>query len=83
LSDAIRWETVAVRVSEFLGVEAESLTRDTHIYDQLGLDSLGMFSLGMHLMKALQVKLPLSQVANISTLGDIYDALERQRARDS
>lgn len=83
LSDPINWETLTARVADFLGVEPESLKRSTHIYDELGLDSLGMFSLGMHLMKSLGIKLPLSEVASISTVGDIFDALERYRADHS
>lgn len=81
MSEPIQWETLTARVAEFLGVEPGSLQRSTHIYDDLGLDSLGMFSLGMHLMKVLGVKLPLSAVASISTIGDIHDVLERPGIR--
>lgn len=83
MSEPIQWETLTARVSEFLGVEPSSLQRSTHIYDELGLDSLGMFSLGMHLMKGLGIRLPLSAVANISTIGDIHEALERHGIRKS
>lgn len=75
----LQWEALTARVAEFLGIEAEALTRGTHIYDELGLDSLGMFSLGMHLIKSFGIKLPLAEVASISTIGDIYDALDRHR----
>ncbi len=80
MAETLEWQSLAGRVAEFLGVETETLARQTHIYDELGLDSLGMFSLGMYLIKCFAIKLPLSEVANISTLGDIYDALERHRA---
>lgn len=73
------WNAFVSHVVEFLGVEPESVGRNTHIYNELGIDSLGMFSLGMHVIKAFGIKLPLSEVATIATLGDLYDALERHR----
>jgi acyl carrier protein len=79
VTNPLEWQNLAGKVADFLGVERETLTRQTHIYDELGLDSLGMFSLGMYLIKSFAITLPLSEVANISTLGDIYDALDRQR----
>jgi acyl carrier protein len=82
VADTLEWMSLAGQIADFLGIEAETLTRQTHIYDELGLDSLGMFSLGMHLVKSLGIALPLSEVANISTLGDIYDAFARHRGSD-
>ena len=79
MADTLDWKNLAARVADFLGVEPETLTRQTHIYDDLGLDSLGMFSLGMYLIKNFAITLPLSEVATIATLGDIFDALERYR----
>lgn len=77
MSEPLEWQTLAARVADFLGVEQEALTPETHIYNELGLDSLGMFSLGMYLIKNFAITLPLSEVANIATIGDIYAALER------
>lgn len=56
-----------------------SLSRETDIYRDVGLDSLGMFSLGIHLIGRFKIQIPLSEVATIATVGDIYDALERHR----
>lgn len=75
--DAFEWKDLAKQVSEFLGVEVDTISPRTHVYDELGLDSLGMFSLGMHLIKVFRIALPLHEVANISTLGDILDAFRR------
>jgi acyl carrier protein len=80
VADALGWSAFAGRVAEFLGVDAETLDQDTHIYDQLGIDSLGMFSLGMYLIKCFGITLPLTEVATIATLGDLYDALDRYRS---
>ena len=60
MAEVLEWEAFRGRVSEFLGVEPETLDQGTHIYDQLGIDSLGMFSLGMHLIKCFGITLPLA-----------------------
>jgi acyl carrier protein len=79
VSEPLEFASLTAKVAEFLGVDQETLTRQTHLYDDLGLDSLGMFSLGMYLIKSFAIRLPLSEVANISTIGDIHAALERHR----
>ena len=79
MPDTLNWAAFAGRVAEFLGVEPDTLAEKTHIYDELGIDSLGMFSLGMHLIKCFGITLPLTEVATISTLGDLYGALDRHR----
>ena len=77
---SLEWTTCRDSVAEFIGIEAAKIGRGTHIYDELGIDSLGMFSLGMHLIALFQVKVPLSEVATIATVGDIFDTLERYRS---
>ena len=77
--DVLEWGRFSACVTEFLGVEPDGVQRTTHIYDQLGIDSLGMFSLGMHVIERFGIALPLSEVATIATLGDLYDALDRHR----
>jgi acyl carrier protein len=79
MPEPLTWSGFSTHVSEFLGVGSESVTRATHIYNELGIDSLGMFSLGMHLIKCFDITLPLAEVATITTLGDLFDALERHR----
>jgi acyl carrier protein len=78
--ESLDWAAFAGRVAEFLGVEPATLERSNHIYDELGLDSLGTFSLGMHLIKCFGIRLPPAQVPSIATLGDLYDAFDRHRS---
>jgi acyl carrier protein len=80
MAETLDWQSFATHVAEFLGVEASGVARTTHIYNELGIDSLGMFSLGMHLIKCFAITLPLAEVATIATLGDLFDALDRHRA---
>jgi acyl carrier protein len=36
-----------------------------------------MFSLGMHLIDRFGVRVPLSEVALIATVGDLFDTMQR------
>ncbi len=67
------------QVAAFLGIEPQSLLASTHLFHELSMDSLGIFSLGMHLIKTFGIKIPLSEVSNIATYGDLYEAMERHR----
>ena len=79
MKQPLTWENCRERVATFLGIEASSLDRQTHLFDTLGVDSLGIFSLGMHLIEAFGVRVPLSEVSSIATVGDLYDAMDRHR----
>ncbi|HMA91886.1 MAG TPA: acyl carrier protein [Polyangiaceae bacterium] len=81
MTEDLNWPTFSKHVGEFLGLDSEVVRPETHIYNDLGLDSLGMFSLGMHLIKRFGIRLPLSEVATIATLDDIYQALARYQGK--
>jgi acyl carrier protein len=78
MAEKIAWEAFAGSVADFLGVEPGELKRETDIYKDLGLDSLGMFSLGMTLIKQYSVSLPLAVVSTINTVGDMYDEMTKR-----
>lgn len=71
----LSFEAFKVEVSNYMGVEPEELNETTHLYDDLGVDSLGVFSLGMYLTKTYEVKVPLSEVAGIQTIKDLYELI--------
>jgi acyl carrier protein len=71
------WENFLLTVSDFMGIEKNELKPDTHIYNDLGIDSLGMFSLGMNLIKTYEIKLPLSQISTVATIKDLYDSMKK------
>lgn len=82
MSREINWDSFAVIVADFLGVESESLRKETNIYNDLGLDSLGVFSLGMTLLKEFKINVPLSVVSTINTVGDMYEAMKNNQYSD-
>jgi acyl carrier protein len=72
MAELIEWNDFAERISEFTGIDVDKISNDTNIYSDLGMDSLGLFSLGMFLIKVYNTKFPLSSVASLQTVGDIF-----------
>jgi acyl carrier protein len=72
MSKSIEWSDFTEKVSEYTGIEKAEIINDTDIYSDLGMDSLGLFSLGMFLIKNFGIQIPLSSVATIETVGDIF-----------
>ncbi|WP_054743119.1 acyl carrier protein [Cellulosilyticum ruminicola] len=73
--NTLNLESFKVEVSNYIGVEPEELNETTHLYDDLGIDSLGIFSLGMYLTNTYEVKVPLSEVAGIQNIKDLYELI--------
>jgi acyl carrier protein len=72
MAELIEWNDFSERISEFTGIDVDKISTDTNIYNDLGMDSLGLFSLGMFLIKVYDTKFPLSAVASLQTVGDIF-----------
>ena len=65
-------------ISDYVGVAPEEITRDTDVYDYLFLDSLGLFGLGSEITETFKLNVPLSLVASISKVGEIFDLLNEK-----
>ncbi len=72
------WNDFVKKVSEYVGVEKDEITRDTDIYEDLCLDSLGVFSFGLMLTDQYKLNVPLSSVAVVCKIGEIFDILNEQ-----
>lgn len=72
---SIQWHDFKGFVCEYLGLEDHEVYEDTNIYNELGIDSLGIVSLGMKLQRQYQATVPLSAVSGITTLGGMLDIL--------
>jgi acyl carrier protein len=57
------------------------LSEQTHIVDDLGLDSVAVMDFVMELEDKLDVSVPLDRIAEIETLGDLVSALRDLMAR--
>ncbi len=72
------WNEFVKNVSDYVGVSAEEITRETDVFDDLYLDSLGLFGLGSHITEIYQLNVPLSMVATVSRAGEIFDLLNEK-----
>lgn len=79
----LEWAHFIGSVSEFLGMEPDMLKRETSFYDDLGLDSLGLFSPGIHLIRIYGIRLPLAVMPTIRTIGDAYDSMKSHESEAS
>ncbi len=65
-------------IADYTGVDTDEITRETDVYDDLYLDSLGLFGLGSHITDTYKLNIPLSLVASISKVGEIFDLLNEK-----
>ena len=77
MSNTVEWNSFAQVVCEHLGLKPGEFTEETHIYNDIGIDSLGIMTLGMKMQKAFHIKVPLSVVAGINTLGDMLAIMNK------
>ncbi len=77
MSNTVTWEEYHKVVCEHLGLNESDAKKETDIYKELGLDSLGVVSLGMKLHSIFKVKVPMSAVSEIYTLEDMYNILNK------
>lgn len=73
----IPWENYIQTVADLLGMETSELTKETDIYNSIGIDSLGVMSLGLKLQQEFKKRVPLSAASTINTLGDMFEVLNQ------
>jgi acyl carrier protein len=78
MTEKIDWPDFAEKIADYTGLEKDDIRPEMNVYYDLGMDSLGLFSLGMYLTKTYQVQLPLSAVASIETLENIILLMNQQ-----
>lgn len=65
-------------IAEYVGFDESEVTRETDLYSDLLIDSLGLFSMGIYLTGIYHLQVPLSKVAVISKVGDLYDLINNE-----
>ncbi|HET8658831.1 MAG TPA: acyl carrier protein [Micromonosporaceae bacterium] len=63
------------KVAEVLGVETEEITEDTNLETDHGIDSLELMEIGTRLEVALDVRIQLTDLVQIHTVGQAVEAL--------
>lgn len=77
MSNTVSWEDYQKVVGEHLGLDKSEIKKETDIYKDLGMDSLGVVSLGMKLHAIFKVKVPMSAIAEMYSLNDMYRILNQ------
>ena len=65
-------------ISDYVGVDSSEFNENTDVFEDLYLDSLGLFGLGSEITETLRLNIPLSSVASISRVGEMFDLLNRE-----
>ncbi|MGN0622916.1 MAG: acyl carrier protein [Oscillospiraceae bacterium] len=76
------FEKVRDIVAEQLDVDAEEITMESSIVDDLGADSLDVVDLVMSIEEEFDVEIPDEDVENIKTVGDIVKYVESASNED-
>ena len=75
MASEISFRNVRSTIAEHLGIEEEGISEETSLYDDLGIDSLGIISMALKLQDKFNVDVPSSAAAEFRTVGDIYHQL--------
>ncbi|MFT3950486.1 MAG: acyl carrier protein [Oscillospiraceae bacterium] len=67
-------------IVEQLGVDAENVTMEASITEDLGADSLDVVDLVMSIEEEFDVEIPEDEVENIKTVGNIVKFIEEKTA---
>jgi len=65
-------------ISDYVGVDSSEINENTDVYEDLFLDSLGLFGLGSEITETLRLNIPLSSVASISRVGEMFNLLNSE-----
>ena len=75
----MEFEKVRDIIVETLGSDADQVTPEASLADDLGADSLASVELVMALEEAANIKIDDADVANLKTVGDILDYLNTHK----
>ncbi len=64
-------------ICRFVDIDPNSLTEESNIRGELGLNSLELINIAVAIEDEFDVEIPDREVANIETLGDVIAVLEK------
>ena len=70
------FEKIKTILAEQLDVDAEEMSLDTKIADDLGADSLDVVELLMSIEDEFGVEIPDEEIENIKTIGNLVEYIE-------
>ncbi len=76
------FDRVKARVAHQLGVEEETVTRESSFVEDLGADSLDVVELVMALEDEFKIEIPDDQAEKIVTVGDAVGFIESHAPKE-
>ena len=70
-------ETLREVICRFVDIDPNTLTEDTNIRSELGLNSLELINFAVEIEDEFDVEIPDREVGNIETLGDAIKVIEK------
>lgn len=70
-------ETLRSVICRYVDIDPDTLTEETNIRSQLGLNSLELINIAVAIEDEFDVEIPDREVANIETLGDAIKVIEK------
>ncbi len=64
-------------ICRYVSIDPESLTEDTNIRSDLGLNSLELINIAVAIEDEFDVEIPDREVANLETLGDAIKIIQK------
>ena len=70
-------ETLREVICRFVDIDPTTLTEETNIRSELGLNSLELINIAVAIEDEFDVEIPDREVGNIETLGDAIKVIEK------
>ncbi|MBR5825471.1 MAG: acyl carrier protein [Clostridia bacterium] len=70
-------ETIREVICRFVDIDPNTLTEETNIRSELGLNSLELINIAVAIEDEFDVEIPDREVGNIETLGDAIAIIEK------
>jgi acyl carrier protein len=70
-------ETIREVICRFVDIDPNTLTEETNIRSELGLNSLELINIAVAIEDEFDVEIPDREVANLETLGDAIKIIQK------
>ncbi len=70
-------ETLREVICRYVEIDPETLTEETNIRSELGLNSLELINIAVAIEDEFEVEIPDREVGNIETLGDAINVIKK------
>ena len=77
LTSELTFQQFQETLAELLQMDIELIREDAVIYQEIGIDSLGLVNLGVKVQKKFGIQIPPSVMVEVKTIGDFYNIVKK------